>query len=326
MICLHRGCFEAIWPLAIGDQDPEVRIVPNIHIRYPVQAIQPFDFDLQQFLGALDSLNTMKPFLRSFSDHFMAESPLRWDLQHKEFLDSFDCRVPLCTDHRSCGNNLVSCGQVGNRKSWRSWRSGFSRLTLGIRARFASCSSLLRQCFQARKFERRRKSQNGRAIKESKMDLGCAMIQLSRCVWRCLETDTRAYMAYAAYMSYNVRQGYRYGVAYFFPPNRAMPSVWCYVFSASECSCLTSEAYFCTVGIMPMWPSVMRRVCGASANEKNRKLSRIYSCSVQRILTGKLLPWCILCSLRCLRQWLHLERRAYVSSLADLHTWSIAVL
>ena len=59
----------------------------------------------------------------------------------------------------------------------------------------------------------------------SKMDLGCAMIQLSRCVWRCLETDTRAYMAYAAYMSYNVRQGYRYWVAYFFPPNSAMPSV-----------------------------------------------------------------------------------------------------
>jgi hypothetical protein len=65
-----------------------------IHIRYPVQAIQPFDFDLQQFIGALDSLNTIKPFLKSFSDHFMAESPLRWDLQHKEFLDSFDCRVP----------------------------------------------------------------------------------------------------------------------------------------------------------------------------------------------------------------------------------------
>lgn len=121
---------------------------------------------------------------------------------------------------------------------------------------------------------------NLRMDARSKMDLGCAMIQLSRCVWRCLETDTRAYMAYAAYMSYNVRQGYRYWVAYFFPPNRAMPSVWCYVFSASECSCLTSEAYFCTVGIMPMWPSVMRRVCGASANEKNRKLSTVVQSNV----------------------------------------------
>ena len=54
----------------------------------------------------------------------MAESPLRWDLQHKDFLDSFDRRVRAdCIDHR------YSSGQVGNHcKSLRSF--GFSLWTL----------------------------------------------------------------------------------------------------------------------------------------------------------------------------------------------------
>ena len=85
------------------------------------------------------------------------------------------------------------------------------------------------------------------------MDLGCAMIQLSRCVCMCPETDTRAYMACEAYMSHIQREARSQILGGSCLPtsqsNAFCLMLCCYVFSFSECSCLTdSEACFCTVG------------------------------------------------------------------------------